>query len=137
MKTNKQIKKLAYLLLMITVAFMTKSSMAADPPRHRAAAIYAQVQYAGESDDYLLFKVKLTAEGDSSVKHIEVNIFAANPDEAFTETYPLSKTETIFKVKKADIEKISFCIVTRGKRTYFYFDVKRTYKEEIDVVSSK
>jgi hypothetical protein len=131
----KRIKQ-AVLLLLLSAGLLTLQSFSAGHTEKNRRKPTSQVSYTGETGQFFLFTLKL---GDEAVtgKPVKITISTNNQGEIFDETYTASKTEMIFKINKVDIEKISFLVSINGKRDYFDFDVKRSYKEQIVVVAAK
>jgi hypothetical protein len=131
----KRIKQ-TVLLLLLSAGLLAVQSFTIDHTKKDRRKPASQVSYTGETGQFLLFTVKLGEEAVTG-KPAKITISANNQDEIFDETCTTRKTEMLFKINKADIEKISFLICINGKRDYFDFDVKRTYMEQVDVVAAK
>ncbi len=131
----KRIKQ-TVLLLLLSAGILTLQSFSFDGTKKDKHKVAAQVNYTGETGQFLLFTVKL-GEAAASGKPVKISITANNHGELYDETYAGGKTEMVFKINKTDIEKISFIITINGKREYFDFDVKRTYTEQVAVVAAK
>jgi hypothetical protein len=132
----KRIKQ-TVLLLLLSAGLLTLQSFNAGGTEKNGRKPLAQVSYKGETEQFLLFAVKLDDEAVIAGKPVKIIISANNHGEIYDETYTASKTGMVFKINKTDIEKISFLITINGKREYFDFDVKRTYMEQVAVVAAK
>jgi hypothetical protein len=132
----KRIKQ-TVLLLLLSAGFLTLQSFSFDGTKKDKPKTAAQVSYNGETEQFLLFTVKLSEEAVATGKPVKIIITANNQGDLYDETYSASKTEMIFKISKTDIEKISFLITINGKRTYFNFTIKRSYTEQVAVVAAK
>jgi hypothetical protein len=132
----KRIKQ-TVLLLLLSAGLLTVQSFSFDRTEKDGRKPAVQVSYKGETEQFLLFTVKLDDEAISAGKPVKIIISANNQGEIYDETYTASKTAMVFKINKTDIEKISFLITISGKRAYFDFDVKRTYMEQVAVVAAK
>jgi hypothetical protein len=132
----KRIKQ-TVLLLLLSAGLLTVQSFSFDRTEKDRPKPAAQVSYKGETEQFLLFTVKLNEEAAAPGKPVKIIISANNQGDIYDETYTTTKTEMVFKINKTDIEKISFLIVINGKRDYFDFDVKRTYMEQVAVMAAK
>ncbi|MEP6710824.1 MAG: hypothetical protein ABJA37_00330 [Ferruginibacter sp.] len=96
--------------------------------------ITAQVNYVGVSEDYFLFRVSFAKLNLENRKKVEIKILTNDKDEIFAEQYSNSQMSTIFKISKAEVEKISFRIANKGKINNYRFNVRSSYQETVNVI---
>lgn len=137
MKTKKQFRKIAGVLLFFIFLFSLQSFKDKGKNRKSDGLFYSAVEFAGIQDDFLLFKVEYKKNNPSSSRPVMIKIETDDEQEIFYERYTSSKLTRLFKIKKSEIGKINFEIRSAEKKERYGFVLTTIYKQDISVTKVK
>jgi hypothetical protein len=129
MKKLNFAKRILTGLLFVNLVLSLQSFTGVNP----ADDIKPLVEYVGASEEFFLFKVSFTKPMEMNGKSVMIRISANNGEEIFKEVYKDTQAERIFKISKADINKLVFDINTSKQKRRFQFVLTTSYKEEVNV----